>query len=333
MNIVIKRIFMGVFIGICLLIILNITNVSLLTRYKTYQNLSESSKVEVIIEDEVAVVFTKDDIESFVSNNVRKMTLEEEDILSDKSQCVLRFHSDSSSIKEVNLSFVEFDDDSDAFVTRLEDGRAYITYITYQSLFQKKNMVIKLSDELEFKLGDILLTSKFTDQSQLINKSALNDRFISMEIIEKDFNLTEVNETELFELSSEADKKRVYIYMVYPKSYQRIIVECDTASNEIIELPVDELVQTIYYSFPEFKTVRAITVSDSPDVIETANFEIPTPTRKDVVGGTPTRRIFSQAMNTNAFNNLEFVIYNAFDDNDLNADSIIFGRYFFKLIY
>lgn len=170
--------------------------------------------------------------------------------------------------------------------------------------------------------------------TQSNNKSeSIDDRFISMEIIEKDFNLTEVNETELFELSSEVDKKRVYIYMVYPESYQRIIVEYDTASNEIIELPVDELVQTIYYSFPEFKTVRATTVCDSPDVIETANFEIPTTTRKNVVGGTPTRRIFSQAMNTNAFNDLEFVIYNAFDANELDADSIIFGRYFFKLIH
>lgn len=181
-------------------------------------------------------------------------------------------------------------------------------------------------------ISNVSLFTQHNTQSN--NKSeSIDDQFISMEIIEKDFNLTEVNETELFELSSEVDKKRVYIYMVYPERYHRIIVECDTTSNEIIELPVDKLVQTIYYSFPEFKTVRAITVCDSPDVIETANFEIPTTTRKDVVGGTPTRRIFSQAMNTNAFNDLEFVIYNAFDANELDADSIIFGRYFFKLIH
>lgn len=185
---------------------------------------------------------------------------------------------------------------------------------------------------LESIVGILILVLIIHQTGYVSNTAIIDDRFISIDQFSKTFELEEVTQ-EVLELPSESgSSKIVIIYMVSEDSYQRFLMAYEPTSDEVVKVPVDKSVQTIYYSFPEWITVRAVTCCDSSDVIQAAYFQIPTANREGVVGGSPSRRIFSQAIDSKASKDLEFIIYNAFEADEVDVDSDIFGKYLFKLL-
>lgn len=152
------RVAIGIICSICFLLVLNINNHTILTRFNIYESLSECSSVQILIKNEVVEDYTKDDFKSFLTNTVYSGIDGEKLDTLNNTQCVIRFYLEDKLIKESKVSFVE-SFDADSFITKLEDGRAFITHVEYQSLFCKRIMVIKLSDELLFELVDILSKS------------------------------------------------------------------------------------------------------------------------------------------------------------------------------
>ena len=185
---------------------------------------------------------------------------------------------------------------------------------------------------LESIVGILILVLIIHQTQFASNTAIIDDRFISTDQFDKTFELEEVTQ-EVLELPTDSgSSKTVIIYMVSADSYQRLVMAYEPTSDEVVELPVDKSVQTIYYSFPEWITVRAVTCCDSSDVVQAAYYEIPTSKKEGVVGGSPSRRIFKQDIDSKASKDLEFIIYNAFEADEVDADSSIFGKYLFKLL-
>lgn len=185
---------------------------------------------------------------------------------------------------------------------------------------------------LESIVGILILVLIIHQTGYVSNTAIIDDRFISIDQFSKTFELEEMTQ-EVLELPSESGlSKTVIIYMVSEDSYQRLVMAYEPTSDEVVKVPVDKSVQTIYYSFPEWITVRAVTCCDSSDVIQAAYFQIPTANREGVVGGSPSRRIFKQDIDSKASKDLEFIIYNAFEADEVDANSAIFGKYLFELL-
>ncbi|MDH8677033.1 hypothetical protein QE109_02675 [Fusibacter bizertensis] len=178
-------------------------------------------------------------------------------------------------------------------------------------------------EEAQSNYGGTIYVRKPTTDSNYI---------ISDEMNLAKFDLKERLNNDINQIYTDSSNHIICIYLVYDTYYQKLELDYDTNLQVPFTLEVESGIEKIYYSFPEYETVRAITYKESDKV----DFETEITSRsinrsKEAVGGEPKWRVFSQSKFEVNDEQITFRIYNAFENEEINENTESFGGYVFVL--
>lgn len=168
---------------------------------------------------------------------------------------------------------------------------------------------------------------------QYIRKPSSESNYvISDETNTAKFDLKERLNNDINQIYTDSTNRIVYLYLVYDTYYRKLEIDYDTVNYTPLELLISNDIKKIYYSFPEYNTVRAITYNDS----ELVDYETEITTKSvdksnDSKGGESKRRVFSQSKFELMDEQIVFKIYNAFQNDEINENTESFGSYVFVL--
>ena len=178
-------------------------------------------------------------------------------------------------------------------------------------------------EAVQSNYGGIIYIRKPTTDSNYIISDEMN-------LVE--FDLKERLNNDINQIYSDSSNHIICIYLVYDTYYRKLELDYDTNLQVPFTLEVESGIEKIYYSFPEYETVRAITYKESDKV----DFETEITSRsinrsKEAVGGEPKWRVFSQSKFEVDDEQITFRIYNAFENEEINENTESFGGYVFVL--
>lgn len=170
--------------------------------------------------------------------------------------------------------------------------------------------------------GTIYIRKPTTDSNYIISDEMNLAKFDLKERLNNDIN----------QIYTDSTNHIISIYLVYDTYYRKLELDYDTNLQVPFTLEVERGIEKIYYSFPEFETVRAITNKESDKV----DFETEITSRsiiqsKEAVGGEPKWRVFSQSKFEVDNEQITFRIYIAFENEEINENTESFGGYVFVL--
>ena len=167
---------------------------------------------------------------------------------------------------------------------------------------------------------------------EYITKNSIDENIvIKHENFNKTFDFEKIIYTDVSYIYHNSANKIVNLYLVYESHYDLLYVEVNPNSKSEITVNVKDDIKEIYYTFTEFESVSAITVSSSTKVLNLGVFSNSNSSKTEIVGGNPQKRVFQQLDFAALHDKIYFSIYNAFYANEIQNSTEKFGEYIFVI--
>lgn len=195
----------------------------------------------------------------------------------------------------------------------------------------------------------IMIISKYYilkfDSTHLLNKKVLsappsailvklndkNDTIISSVLSNTEFNLHTFMTTEEFKY---ADNSQLIFYVIATQNGKYVVnaIAYDVYNSNNINIKIPTDTKFLYYLFPEYKTVYAITHTDNTDISEIGMFDGREYHDSPIVGGGLSFRIYGVDVTNVVNQKFDFSIISVDESKNINSNSTIYGRYIFTII-
>lgn len=197
----------------------------------------------------------------------------------------------------------------------------------------KKKVIMSCFVLLAAWVGYLFFSNAFT----VVNE---NERGIH----ENSFQIENVLNRELFEVSSKANEKLVYIFLIKGNTFEKKIERFNVNEKLPKVVSVSEGVESVYLLFPENATEKAITVPIEGNATEEKLYERPKKKNRTKystliqtsglpVGGELNYRIFKIESPIEDGTALTFKIYGEFLKEQIGSNSEVYGTYRLVLNY